>query len=308
MSVNRLFYLLSVVLLVGACKPTVPSSIIQPDELEEILYDYYLAKAMGSQTGGADRDYNQHLYVEAVFQKHHVTHAEFDSSLVYYYAHADRLEAMYRRVSDRLEKKALSLGAGEGEFMEYVTLREGGDTANVWMGRNWALLSPQPPRNRFEFEFEADSTTRSGDTYLLQFMSDYVFQSGVKDGVAVLNVFFEEDTVVSRSIHYSSSGFNKLRLETPSALTPKKISGFFYIGGGEESTTVLRLLFLNSMQLIRFHQPKKDERKDSTATAPADSIAPLVDVRRPADEVSGGRDSLREGTTILRAMRRDSVN
>ncbi|MBR1484753.1 MAG: DUF4296 domain-containing protein [Prevotella sp.] len=307
---RRFSCILSLLLLLAACKPTVPRHIIQPDDMESFLYDYYLAKATAMQTGqgNSDRDYRQHQFVEAVFQKHHITHAEFDSSIVYYYAHADRLEEMYKRVGDRLEKKALSMGAGEGEFVKYVTLSDGGDTTNIWTGRTHALLSPQPPRNRFDFEIEADTTTRSGDIFLLQFVSDYLFQSGVKDGVAVLNVYFAEDTVISRSTHYSSSGFNKLRVETPSGLTPTRINGFFYIGGGEEKTTVLRLLFLNSIQLIRFHQQQKDDEKDDAAPATKDSIAPIADDRRPDVEAPGRGDSLRPGAALLRVVRGDSIH
>ena len=307
---NRLTCFLSLALLLTACKPTVPRHIIQPDDMESFLYDYYLAKATAMQAGhGQDgRDYRQHQYVEAVFQKHHITHAEFDSSIVYYYAHAERLEEMYKRVGDRLEKKALSMGAGEGEFVKYVTLSEGGDTTNIWTGRTNTLLSPQPPRNRYDFEVKADTTTRSGDIFLLQFASDYLFQSGVKDGVTVINVYFEEDTVISRSTHYSSSGFNKLRIETPSGLTPKRINGFFYIGGGEEQTTVLRLLFINSIQLIRFHQQQNDEGNNHAPATKTDSIAPIADDRRTDTATAGGGDSVSTGAAILRAVRRDSIH
>ena len=34
------------ILLLAACKPTVPSQVIQPDDMEEVLYDYYLSNGM----------------------------------------------------------------------------------------------------------------------------------------------------------------------------------------------------------------------------------------------------------------------
>ena len=33
--------------IVFSCKPTVPSDYIQPGDMEEILYDYHVAQAMG---------------------------------------------------------------------------------------------------------------------------------------------------------------------------------------------------------------------------------------------------------------------
>ena len=38
------------ILLLAACKPTVPSQVIQPDDMEEVLYDYYLSNGTGSIT------------------------------------------------------------------------------------------------------------------------------------------------------------------------------------------------------------------------------------------------------------------
>ena len=32
--------------LLAACKPRIPSQVIQPDDMEDVLYDYYLASGM----------------------------------------------------------------------------------------------------------------------------------------------------------------------------------------------------------------------------------------------------------------------
>ena len=37
---------IALLLMVIGCKPTVPSEYIQPDDMEDILYDYHLAEAM----------------------------------------------------------------------------------------------------------------------------------------------------------------------------------------------------------------------------------------------------------------------
>ena len=45
MSRKSLVFILLVMMVVG-CKPTVPSEYIQPDELEDILYEYHVAESM----------------------------------------------------------------------------------------------------------------------------------------------------------------------------------------------------------------------------------------------------------------------
>ena len=49
-----LLFLLSALLMVVGVNPQVPSEYIQPDDLEDILYEYHVAEAMarnGSSTG-----------------------------------------------------------------------------------------------------------------------------------------------------------------------------------------------------------------------------------------------------------------
>lgn len=298
-------------MLITACKPTVPKDIIQPNDMEDLLCDYYLAKAMGTQL--ADRnegsDYRQNLYVEGAFRKHGVTQAEFDSSMVYYYGHANYLEDIYQRVSERLEKQAMVLGANEGELGRYAVLNANGDTANIWTGRTNILLSPQPPRNRLVFELETDSTSHKGDVFLFQFTCDYIYQSGAKDGVVVLNVYFEEDTIISRAVHFSNSGLIQLRLESPQDLTPCRINGFIYVGDGNTPSTVTRLLFLNNLQLIRFHRnERKHDNREEPKTLSQDSVASTVDRERPDTESPSSRDTIRKAGVLLSTDRRTGLH
>ena len=133
-------------LMLAACKPGTPSKYIQPGDMEDILVDYYMAKAMAQQDKFSyeEREYNTALYTEAVLKRHGVTQAEFDSSLVYYYTRADRFDPIFQRVSERLDEQALVLGASEGEIGKYARFNATGDTANVWSDRATIRLSPCP--------------------------------------------------------------------------------------------------------------------------------------------------------------------
>ena len=93
-----------------ACKPKTPRQYIQPDDMEDILVEYHVAKAMAMQKAQRDmsRSYQTALYIDAVLAKYGVSKAQFDSSLVYYYTRADRFEPIYKRVSERLEEQALT--------------------------------------------------------------------------------------------------------------------------------------------------------------------------------------------------------
>ena len=45
------------------------------------------------------------------------------------------------------------------------------------------MLVPSVPYNRFDFEVKADTSFRKGDTYLLSFDTNFIYQSGSKDAV-----------------------------------------------------------------------------------------------------------------------------
>lgn len=261
---------IGVMMLMAACKPGTPSQYIQPDDMEDILVDYHLAKALALQgLSQEERDYNEALYLEVVLRKHGVTKALFDSSLIYYYTRADRFDDVYQRVADRLEEQALILGASEGEIGKYSQYNTTGDTANIWSDRTMAALIPQPPYNRWEFLIEADSNFRRGDAFLMQFMSDYMFQNGSKNGSLYLAVEYN-DTVVGHHLGFSNSGLSQLRIAEDKERNIKALKGYFYLGDGGETTTTVRLLFLNNVQLIRFHTLNEDEINEKAQT---DSLA-----------------------------------
>lgn len=68
-SLRKVCGAVAAVLLLSACKPGVPSGLIQPEELEDLLYDYHVAQAM-AETGGDSMNFKRYSYVQAVFEKH----------------------------------------------------------------------------------------------------------------------------------------------------------------------------------------------------------------------------------------------
>ena len=46
-------------LLITACKPGVPKDVIQPDDMEDILYDFHLAQGVGARDGDEGIEYKQ---------------------------------------------------------------------------------------------------------------------------------------------------------------------------------------------------------------------------------------------------------
>lgn len=284
MKLSISLFILSIVMVVG-CKPSVPSEYIQPDELEDILYDYHVAEAMARNGSSMDADYNQTKYFLAVLEKHQVTEAVFDSSLVYYYTHAERLKVIYSRVQERLVNDAKKLGASVGDINRYSQYSESGDTANIWRNETALLLIPRPTRNRFDFVVKVDSTFKLGDSFMFQFVTEHIWQNGSKDAVVCIKTTYEKDSVLQSVNHVSISGITQLRVPYNKTLKIKELRGFIYLPQGEEDVETRRLMFVSQIQLIRFHNKEIEEQNEdeSIAEDQTDSLQ-RIDFTRGAEQ------------------------
>ncbi len=292
-------FVLTVLLLALAfsCKPTVPSDYIQPDDMEAILYDYHVAQAMGREGQRNGLDYGENGYIQAALQKHSVTEAEFDSSLVYYYSHAERLKAIYERVSERLANEASALGVTGGTFGQssYGTT---GDTANVWRGPSEVLLMPLPTASRYDFSLKADTSYHKGDSFMFQFNAEYIYEAGSRDAVVCLLSTYEGDSIVQTVYHITMSGRSQIRVPANREGRLKEMKGFVYLASDHQDRNVRRMMFINNLQLIRFHQKKEEEQIEKPLTAEPlkiddeikkDSL-PGAAVARPLPVDAAGRD------------------
>lgn len=247
--------------LLTGCKPKMPSEVIKPSKMEKILYDYHLYQSMAQHTGTSDEQaFNQSLYLAEVLDKHGVTQAEFDSSLVYYYRHAEYFSAIYKRVAERLSSEAEEYGATMGgNANQYAQLKAQGDTADIWNGSREYLLLPYTPYNRIDFVVKPDTSFYAGDSFLLLLNTNFLWQSGTKDVTVFMAAKLASDSVVSQHLRLMSSGQSQLRLSLPPDATIKELRGFVYLRNTEPTSTTTRLLFLRDLQLVRFHRPKEVE-------------------------------------------------
>lgn len=278
---HSVYILMTLVLLLVACKPKVPKEYIQPGDMEDILYDYHIAQAMAKADQGEKTSFDRNKYYLAVLKKHGVTRAEFDSSLVYYYSHLERLKAIYSEVSERLSDDAKMLGTSVGEIGRYSQYSSTGDTANIWTGRTELLLLPKPALNRYDFSVKVDTAFRKGDSFMFQFMAEYIWQSGSKDAVVCIVTKDVRDSVIQTVNHVSVSGLTQVRVPANRDQKLKEVSGFIYLtNGGNDDATARQMMFIDQIHFIRFHEKEADNERKA-ANNQADSLQRAGNPGRP---------------------------
>ncbi len=276
--------------LLSACTPKVPGEYIQPGDMEDILYDYFVSQGMAREEddGGRVMDYRRELYFDAVLKKYDVTRAEFDSSLVYYYTRADRFVKIWKNVQDRLGEAAIDYGASAGEVETFTARSLTGDTANIWNGVFSQALVPYAPYNRLQYSIQADTAFRKGDSFMLTWYSNFLYQSGSKDAVAYMAIRYKNDSIASQTVHFSTDGFSQLRMDGCDEPV-KEVKGFVYLGQGYESTSAMRMLILSNIQLIRFHKKADVVKEPEPMKSEADSLSQVPDSLRPRHHRLGER-------------------
>jgi len=262
-----LCFLLSVIV---GCKPDVPNKYLQPDELENILYDYHVADAMAAGVSGTSglppSGFQRYIFIFSTS-----TTALNDSSMIFYTRNTALLRGVYEKISSRLEADEMALGGSGGG--QYANLSATGDTAEIWTDDRSMVLTNKIPYNLYSYELRADTAFHKGDRFVLDFDTQFLFQDGIRDAVVVLAITLGNDSVVSQTQHVSSSMHYSMQVADTELLGIKAVRGYFLLNnetafGG--SLTTLRLLPIYNIHLIRMHQKSGDVKP--AFPVPADSL------------------------------------
>ena len=262
-------------LLVFSCSPSLPSGILDEDEMTDILVDFHLAQGM-AEAKGDNSEVTRYKYIQTVFKKHRITEAEFDSSMVYYSGRAEDLMHIYENVVNRVQAQAERLGLEATETQDrFASLTSEGDTANIWLGKDFTCVVPNRVGCLYSFNMKADSTFRPGDSFIWRFKTQFVARSMNNEAIALLNFYYDTDTVASTNIllrnnpknelqHYPGRGLDTLNL--------RSISGFIYLPM-VKSADPPKPLLVSEIKLIRMHKIIKEQEARSLGQETPDSIA-----------------------------------
>ena len=278
---NKLLYawakiciLLAFVLV--SCKPTVPSTYIQPGEMEDLLYDYHIAMSVAAVKNATPEQ--QEAYKLAVFKRYGIDETEFENSLKYYLRHTERLKKIYENIDERLKKEAQAQGVSASDFNQYGDASLKGDTTNVWNRAKAVILTPQSPYNYHYFEVKTDTTFHKGDLLTLEFDPLFIVQDGTREGVAVFTVTFGNDSIATETARFFSEGHQSVPIQDTAHSGIKRVRGYFYMPQSQGNSTTFRLLAITNIKLIRMHEQKQ------TTVAPADSTNNTYPIRNVGGE------------------------
>lgn len=290
------------ILLVG-CGQQIPRNIISPERMEDILYDYHLSIAMSAGLNHSD-NYQREAYKRYVFEKHGTTEAEFDSSMVWYTRHTEKLAAIYKNLGVRFrdEKKLAAERLAAHENRPVVS--EPGDTVDVWYGHRFHLLADAPLANRVVFEIPSDSNFFPKDAFLWSAQCLFLSDSGARKAVMGFNVLFDNDSVTGQVCTVTHSGLQSLYLKPDSVFGIKSVNGFIYYENADSVGRGMPGLVVDGITLMRYHEPK-DTTSAVTDTLSALSVQAPDTLTKATDMPDTVRTEIPDASQPVRLSPRD---
>lgn len=248
----HLCFICMLALAVAGCKVKRPSEVIPESEMENLLYDYQLAKSMGDNLP-YNENYKKALFIDAVFEKYGTTQAVFDSSMVWYTRNTEVLSKIYEKVRKRLKDQ-------QEEINHLIALRdkkpkmtEPGDSIDVWPWARMVRLTTERMNNQYAFVLPTDSNYKDRDTLVWAVNYRFLDPNPIDSLRAVtmaMQIIYEKDTI-NRLQTITQSGLQQIRLFADTLGAMKEIKGFIYypVMGGKKGGTLLADRFV----LTRYH-------------------------------------------------------
>lgn len=255
--------------MLGACSDKPNDMIISQGKMEDVLFDYHIANGVISVC-----NYDSIKAAEcinSVFMKHGIDREVFDSSMVYYLRHADKMDMIYANLQSRIENEGRLQGVIGGGDLGMASTDLNADTANIWNLERTKILNPEVPYNVLSFDFKADSTFKAGDRFMLKFKADFIYQEGMRNGYAILTMILNNDSVVNQTTSLSSTTERTMEVCDKERIGVKEVKGYLMHRPSNVSTdrnsSTVKMMILSNIQLIRMHteEPKikEEEKRDS---------------------------------------------
>lgn len=282
----RHFLLVSTFLLLLIGCNNRPEGVLSRSKMEDVLHDYHIAQGMVTMLSPEER-YQEQAYIDAVFRKHGITKAVFDSSMIWYNRHGEELLTIYDHLSERFDDEDKAIQAQTGTNYMSAMIGEGGDTTNIWSGDKLFLLHKGDWLNHRSFSMAADTSFHSNDRFVL--MADCHFaatnrvNNAGKQLVMSVSIEYDNDDVISELTHvYANNGSAQVSIESSKPQPIRHINGFFYYINSTPDDNAF--LVVSNVKLYRVHKQESQEPKENADSTLIDQVTSSPD--RAADTAS----------------------
>ena len=236
----------------AACSK-VPRDILSEKKMQAVQVDMQLAESMISMKSREYKEPEQKaaLY-QAVFRKHGITEAQYDSSLVWYGKNLDIYMKVYDRMIADLNKKQKELGDIQASAAP-VTKQ---DSVDIWPRRDYLTLMPDALFNGVLFDVSPESSYPSGSTFVFG-MDVWGINKQMRYYPEVRLFADQGDTIVSVSEKVLRDGHFQTVLQTLPTKQVKRVFGQIFMNNADSASYYK--IYLDEIELMRYNYGRWDE-------------------------------------------------
>lgn len=240
----------------------VPDGILSEKEMKAVLIDMQLAEAMISTDYEKYKDdaEKEALY-QAVFRKHEIEQAVYDSSLIWYGRNLDVYMQVYDLVLAELNERQKALGDVQASAAPVSKQ----DSVDIWPRLTYLNFEPRALFNGVTINIKPETNYPSGSSFVLG-MRVWGLNDKMKNRPEIRLSANQGDTIITVNDKILHDGYHETILRTLPTKQVKSVYGFIRLDGKDDSTSYFRI-YVDSLNLMRYNYGRLQDVSDSTKVA-----------------------------------------
>jgi len=242
--VLKISFLLIITLIFAACS-RVPKGIIPERKMQQILTDMYLAEEIINADPYSFRtvEDKKALY-QSVFEKHRVTQAIYDSSLIWYGKNLDIYMQVNNMALTEVTKRIEKIGPIEPE----TAYSPSKDSVDIWSIGRYHEFYPTALSNVIAFTIRDSEEYSSGSIFVLG-MNVWGLATRLSTPIEVHLRAEQRDTTVVVKNTITSDGYHEIILRSAPTQRIRQVYGYIRFNGNPQP---YHKIYIDDLRMIKY--------------------------------------------------------
>ena len=217
-----------------------------------VLYDMMIAEAMVETIPDSfpTSDVREQVY-EAVFRKHQLTQADYDSSLIWYGKNLDLYMGIYKLVLKDINANLNALGEIKPSPLSGDVSAQ--DSVDIWIFPRYFTFKPERVSNTLTFDIKPETPYSSGSSYVLG-ISVWGIPPDLKHKPVIHLSAVHADTIITVKKDITGDGFYETIVQSVVTKQVRRVFGYVFMNDAEAS---YQRIYLHDIRLMKYNHGSK---------------------------------------------------
>jgi len=244
----RIYCILVIICMVASCS-RVPKTILSERKMRVTIYDMLIAEAMiESNVGAYQTDADKQMVYDAVFAKHRITQAAYDSALIWYGKNMDLYLRIYNLVLKDVNAALSKLDEIKPDLIAEDLSDK--DSVNIWKYPRSKVFKPNRLFNSFLFDIKPQKPFSPGSYYRFN-VSVWGIPPDLQHKLIVHIHAVQADTIISVRQAITGDGQHEAMLQSAAGKDVLRIYGYLMMN---DTVAYHQPVYLNDIRLMKFNE------------------------------------------------------